>query len=273
MARQTLLFHDYALEGEQFYMADLKLTAGERTNEHAHCFYEFHIAVRGEFAEVCNGVQNTLKRGTLHFLRPEDSHFLIGKAESCVLRNIAIEKNYFEALTKRFGVHENAALFHYLFMDELAFAQYLQKTDLLLTMDRTPEKTMVFESIVYDCLIGVLHGRNQNPAIPAWLKSAYEELAQNDNYIQGMDKLLALCQKSQEHITREFRKHYGLTPSEYINNLRLKEAARRLCTTEEKIISIAFDCGFHNISYFNRAFLSKYQVTPKNYREKNHYFF
>jgi AraC-like DNA-binding protein len=38
--------------------------------------------------------------------------------------------------------------------------------------------------------------------------------------------------------------------------------------TSERIINIALECGFNNISYFNRSFKKKYGISPTEYRAK-----
>ena len=48
---------------------------------------------------------------------------------------------------------------------------------------------------------------------------------------------------------------------------RLELAAKQLSETDGKVIDIMENCGFHNQSYFTRAFRKKYQKTPLLYRK------
>lgn len=53
----------------------------------------------------------------------------------------------------------------------------------------------------------------------------------------------------------------------YLVNYRLELAAKQLAETDLKVIDIMENCGFHNQSYFTRAFHKKYQKTPLMYRK------
>ena len=50
--------------------------------------------------------------------------------------------------------------------------------------------------------------------------------------------------------------------SQYLIHYRLEVAARLLSKNEQKITEVATDTGFNNLSYFTRAFVSKYGITP-----------
>ena len=56
---------------------------------------------------------------------------------------------------------------------------------------------------------------------------------------------------------------------QYVINLRLQRAAESLISNSKKVIDIAFDCGFSEPSYFSKKFRAKYNVTPKQYRDRN----
>ena len=66
-----------------------------------------------------------------------------------------------------------------------------------------------------------------------------------------------------------FKELTGKSFSQYLIDYRLEIAARQLVETTDKIIDLAENVGFHNASYFSRAFQSKYGETPSTYR--NHY--
>ena len=48
----------------------------------------------------------------------------------------------------------------------------------------------------------------------------------------------------------------------------LDEAARRLAAEPHKILEIALDCGFGDVSNFNRAFRAEFGASPRAYRRQ-----
>ena len=71
---------------------------------------------------------------------------------------------------------------------------------------------------------------------------------------------------SSDHMSRSFKANFGKRINDYINELRIKEAASKLKDTEDKITDIAFSVGFESIPTFNRAFLKVMDTTPTEYR-------
>lgn len=85
-----------------------------------------------------------------------------------------------------------------------------------------------------------------------------------------ISELSKLCNFSEIHFMNFFKKTVGTTCIKYINNYRLAMAAVALETTNDSIMNIALECGFHNISYFNRQFKQQFNMTPKDYRRNIH---
>jgi len=68
------------------------------------------------------------------------------------------------------------------------------------------------------------------------------------------------------HFLRTFERVTGVTPHQYVLRARLREAALRLAAERARIIDIALDCGFGDVSNFNRSFRAEFGVTPRAYR-------
>ena len=79
--------------------------------------------------------------------------------------------------------------------------------------------------------------------------------------------LCKLADISQSTLQRLFKQHTGKTPREFIKELRMVTAARRLLVTDERISTIAYELGFDNVPYFSRLFKSVYGVSPQLYRK------
>lgn len=73
---------------------------------------------------------------------------------------------------------------------------------------------------------------------------------------------------SERECSRCFKKHLGITPMEYLLNLRLEKACELLGSTGLSIGEIASACGFSSASYFAKKFREQYRVSPRIYRSK-----
>ena len=69
------------------------------------------------------------------------------------------------------------------------------------------------------------------------------------------------------HFLRTFESVAGATPHQYLLRMRLRRAAIRIRTESASILEIALDCGFGDVSNFNRAFRGEFGVSPRAYRQ------
>lgn len=83
-----------------------------------------------------------------------------------------------------------------------------------------------------------------------------------------LETLAREARLSPYHFLRAFRQVTGVTPHQYVLRLRLREAAVRLANEPERILAIALDCGFGDVSNFNRAFRSEFGSSPRDFRRK-----
>ena len=72
---------------------------------------------------------------------------------------------------------------------------------------------------------------------------------------------------SEGHFCRLFKQYFKRTPMEYLNYYRISKAARLLKDTELKILEVAMEVGFDNLSYFIGTFKRFMGSTPSKYRK------
>ncbi|MBQ8321323.1 MAG: helix-turn-helix transcriptional regulator [Clostridia bacterium] len=95
------------------------------------------------------------------------------------------------------------------------------------------------------------------------MKRHADEMCQTD---MSLSEFAKTYQKNEKYIGRLFKKDMGMSYAEYKQERKLEIAKSMIVQGDEKIIDIAFECGFNNISYFNRAFRKKYGMSPTAYR-------
>lgn len=79
-------------------------------------------------------------------------------------------------------------------------------------------------------------------------------------------QLCRSCGMSQSAFTAKFKRHTGKTYVEYRNQIRIRVAQELLRETSDKIVSIASDVGFSDLSFFNRTFRELVGMSPSQYR-------
>jgi AraC family transcriptional regulator of adaptative response / methylphosphotriester-DNA alkyltransferase methyltransferase len=92
------------------------------------------------------------------------------------------------------------------------------------------------------------------------------------NFTQQKDMAKKLRQigLNYHRIINIFKEYYNVTPKKYYDNLRLEEAKKKLITTSNTIIDIAYSVGFQSLSAFYTFFRKNTNSSPSKYRkEKN----
>ena len=72
--------------------------------------------------------------------------------------------------------------------------------------------------------------------------------------------------------SRFFKVRTGITFMDNVLECRIGNAARLLIDTTQSISEIAYNCGFNNISNFNRLFKKRKGCTPKKFREDYNFY-
>ena len=73
---------------------------------------------------------------------------------------------------------------------------------------------------------------------------------------------------SASSVSRFFKKRTRHNFWDYLNGFRIDRAAQMMIETEHTISEISYECGFNNISNFNRVFRERIGTTPSDYRNK-----
>lgn len=69
------------------------------------------------------------------------------------------------------------------------------------------------------------------------------------------------------HFLRSFERVTGVTPHQYLRRARLRGAATRIRNERARVLDVALDCGFGDVSNFNRAFHREFGVNPLSFRK------
>ncbi|MCA6052196.1 helix-turn-helix domain-containing protein, partial [Bacteroides thetaiotaomicron] len=72
---------------------------------------------------------------------------------------------------------------------------------------------------------------------------------------------------SKSSLYRKMKIATGLSPIEFIRNIRLKHGSQLLKDKSISVAEVAYECGFSNPKYFATCFKEEFGVTPKEYQK------
>ncbi|MCM8537055.1 MAG: AraC family transcriptional regulator [Lentisphaeraceae bacterium] len=92
-----------------------------------------------------------------------------------------------------------------------------------------------------------------------------------DNFHQSVSvkEMAGICCLSLSAFERKFKKHFKMTPTEYVMKFRVNQVCRALIYTQKPISEIALENGFCDHSYLTRKFKKIMGISPKDFRKKN----
>ncbi len=83
-----------------------------------------------------------------------------------------------------------------------------------------------------------------------------------------VSELARIACLSESQFRKRFVKLFKISPSKFINRIRVQTAAKLLLSSDAAIAEIALQCGFCDQSYFTRQFSHFFGLTPKRYRDR-----
>jgi len=99
------------------------------------------------------------------------------------------------------------------------------------------------------------------------IEKAFEYMNSHYDELITLGEVAKLVNMTEVSFSRFIKKRTGITFIDSLSEIRLGHASRMLIETTHTIAEISYNCGFNNISNFNRIFKKKKKCTPKEFRE------
>lgn len=99
------------------------------------------------------------------------------------------------------------------------------------------------------------------------ITDTFEYISNNYQQDLSLEQLSSRFHMSKSSFCNYFKRKTGKTVVNYISELRIAHACKLLTQSDKNVIEIAFECGFNNISNFNRTFKTIIGKTPREYRK------
>ncbi len=84
----------------------------------------------------------------------------------------------------------------------------------------------------------------------------------------GLDAVAKRFHMAPSTLHRRLKRETGRSLTELVNELRVSHACGLLAHGDARIAEICYQCGYQNLSYFNRRFRESTGMTPREYRRR-----
>lgn len=271
---RTLLFHldTYLSATDQFHVARKSLDAHPPSHLHYHDYFELFLVEKGVTDHWINGGIETLGRGSLVFIRPNDAHaFRSSDSDPGRIFNIMFRLGTASHLQSRYGVELGQRFFWKSGADPESFRLEGPRLERAINaMDElmhAPRTLACIEQFLLFMMTRVVDYSVTAPeGVPNWLANACVAARSPDVFRSGVAGFVRAAGRGHEHVSRETRRHLGMSPTEYLTRVRMEHAALLLSSSDQSIEEVAMNCGIENLSHFYKRFRNAYGTTPRRYR-------
>ena len=229
---------------------------------------------------MINDSVQTVRKGDLFFIRPNDMHsynfyhsenFCVWNLgfSTQVLRNVSLFLEQEEKMDKLI----NSEMPAYVHLEGENFRKVLDAMDTAgkLVNSSHPRHARYHAQCVIALLLEdyffTYDEKDPWNQMPSWLSELLLNMSKIENLQEGYEKMCELAPCSPSHLCRLLKQICGKTPTQYINQERLKYAVYLLAQTDREILDICECCGFSNVSHFYHLFREQFGVSPAKFRK------
>ena len=273
MRADLFRFDDYAQEGEAFHIVDKTLGPEPPVRAHRHDYYELFLVVSGALSHRTREGRDRLVAGDLTMIRPDDAHALWSEgAQGVRIVNVMFHARTAEHMLARYGDDLAGRFFWHAGEAALRIplADGLRET-VMRQMQRLragPRSLSRIERFLLALTTDLLDAQTEPSGLPGWLAGACRAARAPEVFRRGGAGLVAVAGRGHEHVCRQVRRHLGMTPTQYVNRIRIEHAAMLLGTSDATLAQIAEECGFEGQGHFHRLFRAHYGATPGSFRRQ-----
>ncbi len=144
-----------------------------------------------------------------------------------------------------------------------ALKKYLQ---LVNAADATPPAAQTYTSAVADKMDATQERESESDL---FMQKVMDYVRTHiDDTELNINTLAAALAVSRSGLNRKMKQIVGITPSDFIKEVRLKHSCSLLLSTTKNVSEVAYACGFSDPKYFSKCFKASFGCTPSEYRAK-----
>lgn len=235
---------------------------------HSHSFYEFLYVVTGSFLQEINGKQSTAVSGNLIFLSVGASHRIISQQENTDVIALSVLNTEMDKFFSLYGNSIFPEPFHiYRLSSEMR--KFFLKLCEEIPFTQAEEYTLHTRAILNQLFIFCLEKNSYKSLIPANFSNALDQMHNPTFLCEGIPAFLRLSGYSHSQLCRLTKQYLNMTPSEYVNQIRMNYAYELIVFGDAPYEEICHSLGFESFSYFSKLIKATFGCTASALRKES----
>ncbi|MYL32609.1 helix-turn-helix domain-containing protein [Pontibacillus yanchengensis] len=257
------------------------LQTGEADETHTHDHFQLSVPMSGNLLTYHNHKEQKLESDQSLLVPPGDIHqheaYQDQKRIMLISFNEEIVKNVYETKTGDKLHSIDFSPIQHVSTNLVNKAKSIIQSASFQGVEEAMTLEEEFTSAILDYTMGShSQGWHRNPQLnhtnEPYIVNLLIEFIHDQYHDQLSLEVMAMhMNMSKYHLHRTFTKHMGVTPVNYLHQIRLKKVVSLLLQSRYDITQAAFEVGYRSISTFNRTFKNFYQQTPSQYVKEHRF--
>lgn len=261
---------DYILSGYDIHTRVKPVRQGAL---HTHEFIEIFYVLSGSSNHYTDKGVARISTGDAYILLPGDihNHDNAHASKDFLYRDILIRPQFFIDICENYG----DALYND-FAEKRIPAKIQLPTDALsvfenlfmqLSSAANEGAALTTRLLLHDLVSAFLKQKilQTQEQMPSWLVTLISELNRPANFATPINDLIAVFHYTKPYMCSAFKRHVGMTITDYFNKNRINHANSLLNATDNTIKDICETLGFSNISHFYALYKKHFGKTPRKH--------
>lgn len=259
--REIASVHAMEREVGSFFLTECNYPPNLKVPSHAHENMSFYLVLAGCIAEKHHKRARDCTASTLVFTPPGEPHSnsTYGVGGRCFM--IDVKPQWLKSISmpslnlKEWADFDGGPP---VWLAQRAFREACRLDSL---------SPIVFEGLTLELLAELSRAKTKLDAKGSvWLEQARAILHEQFAERITIGEIASAVDRHPIHLATQFRRTYRCTIGDYVRQLRIESACRRIASSEESLTQIAMDCGFADQGHFSRVFKALLGITPSQYR-------
>ena len=261
-------FAKYHLWGREFAGCRLTATAHPARfaiPRHAHECASFFLVVRGSFTEQTGTTSWECSPSSFVFTPPAVAHAdqFHDRGGDCLLVQLAPE--WLDRVADCGAKLDTLIHVHGGLISTLALKLYGEA----FRYDEL--SALAVQGLIFEILAQLARPKAEDRPVsgPRWVQQAQELLHERFFERLTLEQIAQQLEVHPVHLATTFKRHFGQTVGQYIRQLRVEFAERKIREGKLPLSQVALAAGFADHSHFSRTFKLQTGMTPQQYRQRS----